>query len=73
MKLENVDLSMLGTAKKIKISKEDTIIVDGAGQKVDIESRCAQIRQQISETTSDYDKEKLQEKISKACWWRGSS
>ncbi|MGC0371710.1 MAG: hypothetical protein DGJ47_000409 [Rickettsiaceae bacterium] len=65
MKLDNVDLSMLGSAKKVKISKESTVIVDGAGQSVDLESRCAQIRQQIGETTSDYDKEKLQERLAK--------
>ena len=65
MKLDNVNLSMLGSAKKVKISKEDTVIVDGAGAKVDIESRCSQIRKQIEETTSDYDKEKLQERLAK--------
>ena len=65
MKLENVNLSMLGSAKKVKITKEDTVIVDGAGSKVDIESRCAQMRQQIKESTSDYDKEKLQERLAK--------
>lgn len=65
MKLENVNLSMLGNAKKVKITKEDTVIVDGAGSKADIESRCAQMRQQIKESTSDYDKEKLQERLAK--------
>ena len=65
MKLDNVDLSMLGSAKTVKISKEDTIVVDGAGSKVDLESRCGQIRQQIAEATSDYDKEKLQERLAK--------
>ena len=65
MKLDNVSLSMLGSAKKIKISKEDTVIVDGTGAKVDIEARCSQIRQQVIETTSDYDKEKLQERLAK--------
>jgi chaperonin GroEL len=65
MKLDNVDMTMLGKAKKVTISKEDTIIVDGAGDKEDIKARCAQIRQQISETTSDYDKEKLQERLAK--------
>ena len=65
MKLDNVSLSMLGSAKKIKISKEDTVIVDGAGAKADIEARCSQIRQQVAETTSDYDKEKLQERLAK--------
>ncbi|CAN0528836.1 unnamed protein product, partial [Ectocarpus sp. 12 AP-2014] len=65
MKLENVNLSMLGNARKVKITKEDTVIVDGAGSKADIESRCAQMRQQIKESTSDYDKEKLQERLAK--------
>lgn len=65
MKMENVNLSMLGSAKKVKITKEDTVIVDGAGNKVDLESRCAQMRQQIKESTSDYDKEKLQERLAK--------
>jgi chaperonin GroEL len=65
MKLDNVDMSMLGKAKKVTISKEDTIIVDGSGAKADIEARCAQIRQQIGDTTSDYDKEKLQERLAK--------
>jgi chaperonin GroEL len=65
MKMENVDLSMLGSAKKIKITKEDTVIVDGGGNKVDLESRCAQMRKQIAESTSDYDKEKLQERLAK--------
>jgi len=65
IKLENVTLSMLGTAKKVKIDKDNTTIVDGAGKKKDIEARCAQIRQQIESTTSDYDKEKLQERLAK--------
>jgi chaperonin GroEL len=65
MKMENVDLSMLGSAKKVKITKEDTVIVDGAGSKADLESRCAQMRQQVKESTSDYDKEKLQERLAK--------
>lgn len=65
MKMENVDLSMLGSAKKVKITKESTVIVDGAGKAADLESRCGQIRQQIEETTSDYDKEKLQERLAK--------
>lgn len=65
MKLDNVDLSMLGSAKKVKISKENTVVVDGGGDKVDLEARCGQIRQQISESTSDYDKEKLQERLAK--------
>jgi chaperonin GroEL len=65
MKMENVKLSMLGSAKKVNITKEDTVVVDGAGSKVDLESRCAQIRAQIQESTSDYDKEKLQERLAK--------
>ena len=65
IKLENVSLDMLGTAKKVNISKEETTIVDGAGQKSDIEGRVAQIKQQIEETTSDYDREKLQERLAK--------
>jgi chaperonin GroEL len=65
MKIDNVNLQMLGTAKRVTISKEETIIVDGAGNKVDLEARCSQIRKQIEETTSDYDKEKLQERLAK--------
>ena len=65
IKLENVTLDMLGTAKKISINKEDTTIVDGAGEKADIEARTTQIRAQIEETTSDYDREKLQERLAK--------
>ena len=65
IKLENVTLSMLGTAKKVRIDKDNTTIVDGAGKKKDIEARCTQIRQQIEVTTSDYDKEKLQERLAK--------
>ncbi|SOC19866.1 chaperonin GroEL [Rhodobacter sp. JA431] len=65
MKLENVTLDMLGTAKKISISKENTTIVDGAGDKAEIDARVAQIRTQIEETTSDYDREKLQERVAK--------
>ncbi|MGE3623163.1 MAG: chaperonin GroEL [Bdellovibrionales bacterium] len=65
IKLENVTLDMLGTAKKVRIDKENTTIIDGAGKKKDIEARCNQIRQQVEETTSDYDKEKLQERLAK--------
>ncbi|SOC02244.1 chaperonin GroEL [Rhodobacter maris] len=65
MKLENVTLDMLGRAKKISISKENTTIVDGAGDKAEIDARVAQIRAQIEETTSDYDREKLQERVAK--------
>lgn len=65
IKLETVTLDMLGTAKKVSINKDDTTIVDGAGEKADIESRTGQIRRQIEETTSDYDREKLQERLAK--------
>ena len=65
IKLENVTLDMLGSAKKIEISKENTTIVDGAGKKSDINGRVNQIRQQIEETSSDYDREKLQERLAK--------
>jgi chaperonin GroEL len=65
MKLENVTMDMLGTAKKIQISKDETTIVDGAGEKAEIEARVSQIRQQIEETSSDYDREKLQERVAK--------
>ena len=65
IKLENVTLAMLGRAKRVRIDKENTTIIDGAGKKKDIESRIAQIKAQIEETTSDYDKEKLQERLAK--------
>jgi chaperonin GroEL len=65
IKLENVKLNMLGTAKKVRITKDDTTIVDGAGKKADIAARVAQIKAQVEETTSDYDKEKLQERLAK--------
>ncbi len=65
IKLENVTLDMLGTCKRVSISKEETTIVDGAGKKADIEGRVNQIRAQIEETTSDYDREKLQERLAK--------
>jgi chaperonin GroEL len=65
IKLENVSLDMLGKAKKVSITKDDTTIVDGIGEKADIEARIAQIKRQIEETTSDYDKEKLQERLAK--------
>jgi len=65
IKLENVTMDMLGTAKRVEITKENTTIVDGAGQKTDIEARIGQIKSQIEETTSDYDKEKLQERLAK--------
>jgi len=65
MKLENVGIDMLGSAKKIRITKDDTTVIDGAGDKGEIDARVAQIRQQIEETTSDYDREKLQERLAK--------
>src|SRR6201994_3207809 len=65
IKLENVTLQMLGRAKKVIIEKEKTTIVDGAGKKKEIEARVGQIKQQIEETTSDYDREKLQERLAK--------
>ena len=65
IKLENVTLQMLGRAKKVRIEKENTTIIDGAGKKSDIEGRIAQIKAQVEETTSDYDKEKLQERLAK--------
>ena len=63
--LETVTLDMMGTAKRVNITKEETTIVDGAGKKKDIEGRCNQIRAQVEETTSDYDREKLQERLAK--------
>ncbi|MFN3746643.1 MAG: chaperonin GroEL [Hyphomicrobiaceae bacterium] len=65
IKLESVNIGMLGRAKRVSIEKENTTIVDGAGKKADIEARTKQIRQQIEETTSDYDREKLQERLAK--------
>jgi chaperonin GroEL len=65
IKLENVTLAMLGKAKRVRITKDDTTIVDGAGKKKDIEARVSQIKAQIEETTSDYDREKLQERLAK--------
>lgn len=65
MKLENVNIQMLGRAKKVTISKDNTVIVDGIGDKTNIHARCAQIKAQIEESTSDYDKEKLQERLAK--------
>ena len=65
IKLENVSLEMLGTAKRVRITKDDTTIIDGAGDKDGIQARVGQIRAQIEETTSDYDKEKLQERLAK--------
>ncbi len=65
IKLENVTLDMLGRSKKVSISKENTTIVDGAGAKAEIEGRVAQIKAQIEETSSDYDREKLQERLAK--------
>ena len=65
IKLENVTLEMLGRAKRVRIEKENTTIIDGAGKKPDIEARIAQIKAQVEDTTSDYDKEKLQERLAK--------
>ena len=65
IKLENVNVSMLGKAKRVRIEKENTTIINGAGKKSDIEGRVSQIKAQIEETTSDYDKEKLQERLAK--------
>ncbi|MBN4046433.1 chaperonin GroEL [bacterium AH-315-P15] len=65
IKLENVTLNMLGTSKRVRITKDDTTVVDGAGKKTEISARVSQIRKQIEETTSDYDSEKLQERLAK--------
>ena len=65
IKLENVKLTMLGSAKKVRVDKENTTIIDGIGKKADIQARVSQIKKQIEETTSDYDKEKLQERLAK--------
>jgi chaperonin GroEL len=65
IKLENVKINMLGTAKKVRVDKENTTIVDGAGKKADIQARVGQIKKQIEDSTSDYDKEKLQERLAK--------
>ena len=65
IKLENVPLDMMGTAGKVSVTKDDTTIVSGAGKKENIEARCGQIRQQIEDTTSDYDREKLEERLAK--------
>ena len=65
IKLENVNLSMLGSAKKVRITKDDTTVIDGSGEKSEIDARVSQIRAQIEETSSDYDREKLQERLAK--------
>jgi chaperonin GroEL len=65
IKLENVTLDMLGRAKRVRVEKENTVIIDGTGKKKDIEARVSQIKAQIEETTSDYDREKLQERLAK--------
>src|ERR1043165_10145459 len=65
IKLENVTVEMLGRAKRVRVEKENTTIVDGHGKKADIQGRVAQIKQQIEETTSDYDREKLQARLAK--------
>jgi len=63
--LEKASLNDLGNAKKVQVSKEETTIIDGAGSEIDIKGRCEQIRAQVAETTSDYDREKLQERLAK--------
>ena len=65
IKLENVTIEMLGSAKRVSITKEETTIVDGLGEKKNIQARCSQIRKQVEDTTSDYDREKLQERLAK--------
>src|SRR5947207_1148624 len=65
IKLDKVTINMLGRAKRVSVEKENTTIIDGGGKKADIEGRCTQIRQQVEETTSDYDREKLQERLAK--------
>ena len=65
VKLENATVEMLGTAKRVVVTNENTTVVGGAGRKPDIDGRCNQIRRQIEETTSDYDREKLQERLAK--------
>jgi chaperonin GroEL len=65
IKLENVTLDMLGNAKRVRIDKDNTTIIDGAGKKKDIQARIAQLKAQVEETTSDYDREKLQERLAK--------
>ena len=65
IKLETVTLEMLGTAKRVRIDKDNTTVIDGAGKKDDITARCEQIRRQVEETSSDYDREKLQERLAK--------
>jgi chaperonin GroEL len=69
IKLENVTINDLGTAKRVSIDKENTTVVNGAGTKADIQARCSQIRKQIEETSSDYDREKLQERLAKLAGW----
>ncbi len=65
IKLENVTIDMLGKANRVEITKDETTLIGGAGKKSDIDGRCAQIRAQIEDTTSDYDQEKLQERLAK--------
>ena len=65
LQLDKIDASVLGTAKKVTLTKDDTIIMDGAGEKADIAERCTSIREQIKTTTSEYEKEKLQERLAK--------
>src|SRR3989441_12662824 len=65
LKLENVDLNMLGKARQVKVGKEETLIIGGAGKPADIQKRISELRKQIEETESDYDREKLQERLGK--------
>merc|ERR1712021_64167 len=65
VKLENVKLTDLGSCKRVKVDKDNSTIISGSGKKSEIEARCAQIKQQVGETTSDYDREKLQERLAK--------
>merc|ERR1711965_881957 len=65
IKLENVKLTDLGSSKRVKVDKDNSTIISGSGKKADIQARCAQIKQQVGETTSDYDREKLQERLAK--------
>ena len=64
-----LNLQILVLAKRIKVDKDNSTIISGNGKKSDIEARCSQIKQQVGETTSDYDREKLQERLAKLAWW----
>jgi chaperonin GroEL len=72
LKLDAVGIELLGRARKVVISKDETTIVEGAGDEGQIKGRVTQIRQEIEKADSDYDREKLQERLGKACWWRCS-